>query len=311
MVSPNRNLRKDGAVIWCEWHNSALTDSSGRTSSILSLVRDVTEQKKFEAELDRAVTERTGELREINEQLNAFCYSVAHDLKAPLRAQAAFATILEQDFGEKLGEIGRSYTRRISEAAERQSRLVSDLLAHMGLSRTDLPVMPVDLEPVLQQARADLVLEIQHQDAVLEVGSMSYRVLGNPASLHLILQNLVSNAIKFVAPGVVPRVRVWAEPAVRETQGGTVPLVRCWVEDNGIGVPAKHQGKLFGVFQRLHAGQNYLGTGMVLAIVKKAIERMGGEVGVEPGSLEGSRFWFELPAAPEAPSPGGGGESAS
>lgn len=267
--------------------------------------RDFTDRRAAERELERVnaqleerVKQRTRELEEMNDQLNAFCYSVAHDLKAPLRSQAAFATILESDFGAQLGETGRLYARRIFDAAERQSRLVGDLLAHMSVSRAELPLEPVELKTILGEVRKDLVLEVQDRKAILETGPLDHVVLANSPSLHLVMLNLVANAMKFVDPDRQPRVRVWSETVTSQPNGSpSSPFVRFWVEDNGIGIPAEYHHKLFGVFQRLHNARNYTGTGMGLAIVKKAAERMGGRVGVESVVGQGSRFWVELPAA--------------
>jgi light-regulated signal transduction histidine kinase (bacteriophytochrome) len=240
--------------------------------------RDVTERRAAERELARVnqelekrVKERTRELEETNEQLNAFCYSIAHDLKAPLRSQAAFATILEADFGAQLGEVGRSYARKIYDAAERQSRLVSDLLAHMSVTRAELPLEPVELRPVLEQVKTDLAMEVQDRKAVVEARGLDQKVLANSASLHLVLLNLVSNAVKFVELGQRPRVQIWAEPVWPQGNGGPPEkYIRLWVEDNGIGIPLEYRHKLFGVFQRLHNARMYPGTGIGLAIVKNA-----------------------------------------
>jgi PAS domain S-box-containing protein len=298
-------IRKDGRRVEL-WVAGETVYDGGRLVGMHCTAKDITERVRGREELERQVAERTRELRETNEQLNAFCYSVAHDLKAPLRAQSAFATILETEYGAALGETGCHYAHRIAEAAERQSRLITDLLAHMSVSRADLPLQPVELARVLQQVRTDLVIEIQQKHARLHIGPVEGAVLANEASLHLLLQNLLSNALKFVAPGVCPVVRIWAEridlapPAGPD--GVTVcqqqaQRVRIWVEDNGIGISRDYRDKLFGIFQRLHTSQNYPGSGIGLAIVKKAAERMGGEVGVESEPDKGSRFWVDLLAA--------------
>jgi signal transduction histidine kinase len=124
---------------------------------------------------------------------------------------------------------------------------------------------------------------------VVEVIDTDVRVLANPASLHLILTNLLSNALKFVHPQTRPTIRVWAEPLSR--------YIRLWVEDNGIGIAAEHMDRIFGIFQRLHPRDQYPGTGMGLAIVKRAAERMGGKVGVESKLGAGSRFWVDFKPA--------------
>jgi signal transduction histidine kinase len=249
------------------------------------------ELQRINADLEQRVAERTQTLRELAEQLNAFCYTLAHDLRAPLRTQLSFARMLLIDYGDKLGETGKDWAGRVVQAAERQSNIIQDLLAHITVSRTDLPLGPVELTASVEHAQADLKLELEQKDASVQCeGLNGLRVLANASSLHLIVLNLLTNAVKFVAPGQKPEVRVWAEP-----RGG---FVRLCVQDNGIGISRQDVAKLFGPFQRLNRSSDYPGTGLGLAIVKKATERMGGRVGIESEPGQGSRFWVELPPAP-------------
>lgn len=299
-----RVRRQDGAWRWVASHGEPRVSPNGEYAGMAGTATDITEHRNFEAQLEALVQERTRELREVNEQLNAFCYSIAHDLKAPLRAQAAFATILEQDFGATLGATGLGYARRIGEAAERQRRLVDDLLSHISVSRAEMPLAAIELRLVVEQARSDVLLDMQQKGAQIELGELNRRVVANAASLHLVVVNLLSNAMKFVAPGTPPRIRVWAEGSTPPKNGRRESLhgagdcfVRVCVEDNGIGIAQEHQQKVFGVFQRLHTTESYPGTGIGLAIVKKAVERMGGQVGLESTPNVGSRFWVELPEA--------------
>jgi signal transduction histidine kinase len=254
-----------------------------------ALAQAHSESMRANAELEGRVEERTRELRETNDQMNSFCYALAHDLRAPLRAQAGFAAALEDEYGPVLGEGGRKYARRIADSADRQSRLLSDLLKHMSLSRADLPMEPVKLALVIDDARKDLEEEIKSKQAGLTVEAGQHKVLANRASLHLVVVNLFSNALKFVAPGVTPDVRIWTE------EKGA--FLRLSVRDNGIGIPESLQNRIFGVFQRLHSTENYPGTGIGLAIVKKAAERMGGRIGLASAQGKGSTFWVELQAA--------------
>jgi PAS domain S-box-containing protein len=238
------------------------------------------------SQLESKVIERTRALQETTEQLNEFVYSVAHDLKAPIRAQAAFAALLLSNYGPLLGEQGRDFAERIVAAAHRQGDLIRDLLSHVGLSRAEFPIMQVDLARTLEQAQMELQIEIQQKQAVMEWLVNDTAVLANPASLQLAVTNLISNAIKFVPRGKRPEVRI----RTQKIDG----FIRLLVEDNGIGIPAEHRDKVFELFQRLHAREDYPGTGIGLAIVKKAVERMGGRVGLESEPGKGSRFWMDL-----------------
>jgi PAS domain S-box-containing protein len=264
-----------------------LRDEQGQVRGCLAAFLDLTEHKRLELELERLVEQRTASLRETTEQLNSFCYSIAHDLKAPLRAQAAFGALLIEDFGEQLGPQGRDYASRIVGAAHRQGKLVNDLLAHMSLGRSELPIHQVELSEALKQVMADLRQDEHYPTAQIDCSEFTGRVKANTASLHLVLQNLLSNACKFVAPGVQPQLKLRCED-----RGA---FLRLWFEDNGIGIDPRFFDKLFGVFQRLHTTGQYPGTGMGLAIVKRGAERMGGRVGVESEVGKGSRFWVELP----------------
>jgi PAS domain S-box-containing protein len=287
-----RVRRHDGQWRWIESFGAPWFSGGGEFFGMIGSTIDVTERKEFEAELERQVIERTRELRDINEHLNEFAYSIAHDLQAPLRAQLGYAQILEDEHNETLGEQGRMYLRRIGEAARRQGRLVSDLLKHTGIGRAELPLVPTSLKAVVQLAAADVAFESNQTQANLELGDLDFTVRANAGSLELVVQNLLTNALKFVPPYTRPRVRVWAEKlAPGKDQPG---VIRLWVVDNGIGIAPEHQERIFGMFQRLHSEAAYPGTGIGLAIVKKAVERMGGSVGVESEPGSGSRFWVDL-----------------
>jgi signal transduction histidine kinase len=239
-------------------------------------------------ELEQKVAERTASLLETAQQLETFCYSVAHDLRSPLRAQQGFAEALLQEYHSVLDENGRDYLSRISRSAKRLDVLVNDLLAYTRITRSELKFSKVELDKVILDVQAHLGETISAQEARISVGPVM-AVLAHESTLALLLTNLVSNALKFVAPGVSPLVHIWSE------QRGE--FVRIWVEDNGIGISPEYTTRIFGVFERLHPVKVYPGTGIGLAIVKKGVERMGGQVGVESQPGKGSRFWLELPKA--------------
>ncbi|OGO14108.1 MAG: hypothetical protein A2Z66_04445 [Chloroflexi bacterium RBG_13_66_10] len=242
-------------------------------------------------ELEERVRRRTVELQEINAELEAFAHTVSHDLRAPLRAMQGFAVALLEDVGGRLGEEGSEYARRIRSAAERMDRLILDLLAYSRLSRVELRPRPVSLDRLLAAAVEQLEADILEKGAQIHVDEPLPNVLGQREILLQVLVNLLSNALKFVPPGTIPQVRVWAESRHR--------TIRLWVEDNGIGIAPEHHERIFGVFERLHGQEAYPGTGVGLAIVRKAVTRLGGRVGLESEVGTGSRFWFELPTVGE------------
>ena len=280
----------------------------GEQQVIQCNVRDITKRKatekalhdadqklaQYAAELETVVYRRTAELQLSNTQLEMFVYSIAHDLRAPLRSMQGFAQLLVEEHAANLNQKGRDYANFINTAAQTMDHLLSDLLAFSHMSQQKIELAPVALQAVVQSALAGCEQEIRKRHARIEVVPPLPAVLGHETMLRQVLVNLIGNAVKFVT-GKPPTVRIWAE----EARAG---MVRVWVEDNGIGIPAEFQERIFQVFQRLHTSKDYAGTGIGLAIVKKGVERMGGRVGVESNPGAGSKFWIELPQAVAAPS---------
>jgi len=247
------------------------------------------ELRQHRQHLEKLVKERTAELE-------AFTYSVSHDLRAPLRAMEGFSQALLEDYADRLDPVGQDYARRIAAAAQHMDILIQALLAYSRLSRIEIKLRPVVLEGVVQEALSLLTPEIQEKSAQVAVERPLPRLVGHHGTLVQVVGNLLSNAIKFVAPGVKPQVRVWAEtPSTPLLEGGKGEVVRLWVEDNGIGIAPEHHELIFRMFERLHGVETYPGTGVGLAIVRKGVERLGGRVGVESEPGRGSRFWVELP----------------
>lgn len=238
---------------------------------------------------ESAANERTAALQEANRDLEAFGYSVSHDLRAPLRAVQGFGQVIEEDFGDVLPAQARDYLGRMTEAAERMDRLITDLLAYSRLSRADLRGETVALTEAVRAATVQVQAELQAVSAVLVIDDGLPSVCAHRATLVQMIANLLANAAKFVPPPTVPRIRVSAEQV-------TGQRIRFWVEDNGIGIDPAHRERIFHVFERLHGVETYPGTGIGLAIVRKGAERMNGLAGVESGkTTPGSRFFIELP----------------
>jgi signal transduction histidine kinase len=246
--------------------------------------------ERHAATLETTVAERTAELRELVSELEAFTYSVSHDLRAPLRAIRGFADALVEDFPEALGPVGVDYAERLRNASARMTRLIDDLLAYSRLRRGELTLEPVDLDACVHEAMLQIEPQLTARHAVVDVEPDLPLVTGHAVVLTQVLGNLLSNAVKYVPPDRSPAVGVRAEP--REDK------VRVWVEDNGIGIEPEYHQRIFRVFERLHGGDAYgSGSGVGLALVKRGVERLGGSVGVESAPGQGSRFWFEVGAA--------------
>lgn len=312
--------RSDGSRVWVLL-SETLSANDGETA-IDGLLEDISDRKSTEAEirsinenLERRVRERTAQVEAINKDLEAFSYSVSHDLREPLRAIEGFAQALLEDFADSLPPLGQEYTQRIVAAANRLDKLIQDMLKYSRLSRADLQRSRVNLSAVVAEALTQLEVEIQQRQAQISVAEPLPEVIGDYTTLLSAIVNVLANAVKFLAPDVQPQVRVWAEELSQAGEQGsrdtqvqgeknaspltTSKWVRLWIEDNGIGIAPKYQRQIFRVFERLHGVESYGGTGIGLAIVHKGMERMGGGVGVESQLGQGSRFWLELPLANE------------
>ncbi len=265
-------------------------------------IRYAIERKKVELELqaarellaqqadnlDKLVHERTRELQETVAELEHFSYSITHDMRAPLRAMQGFADLmLKEECVECQNPRGRMYLGRIITAAERMDHLITDALQFSQVVRTHYPLHAVDPQALLRGI-LDSYPNLQQPQAEVTLNGAFPKIMANEAGLTQCFSNVLANAVKFVSPGTVPRVTIRSEETGNE-------MVRIWIEDNGIGIPKAAQEKIFHMFQQL--SKDYSGTGIGLALVRKAAQRMNGTVGVESEPGKGSRFWVEFKKA--------------
>lgn len=256
----------------------------------LARVRDEAQeaQKRLNKELEQRVEERTASLRAAIAQMEEFSYSVSHDLRSPVRAMHGYAKVVIEDYGDKLDSEGKDLLQRIVQSSTRMDRLIHDVLTYTRVARQEIHLERISLDrfvrgvieqfPEFAPNRAKIVIEGKLPEAV-----------GHEPSLSQVISNLLHNAVKFVAPGVMPEVRIRAE-----LHGNSV---RLWFEDNGIGIKPEYQSRLFGMFERIHPEGKYQGTGIGLAIVRKSMERMNGKAGLESDGVHGSKFWIQMRAA--------------
>ena len=249
---------------------------------------DVSARKSFQAELERQVYERTVRLEETVGELEAFSYSVSHDLRAPLRAMEGYSKALLEDYGERLDSQAKGYLDRILRSSRRLDSLIKDVLAYSRVAKEEIVLTPVDLTALVDDIVASNP-EYQQPYARVTIQRPLDRVLGHEAYLTQCVTNLLANAVKFVTAGVVPEMRIRSEHFNGK--------VRLWFEDNGVGIDPAHHERIFQIFGQVHPEGKYAGTGIGLAIVRKAVQRMNGELGVESDLGKGSRFWFLLDAA--------------
>lgn len=264
-----------------------LAETSKRHAEEETASRKVVEEevRRLNEELERRVMERTLQFKDTIKELDAFTYSLAHDLRAPLRHIHGYSQLLVE--GADAVSL-KKYAHRIMAASQGMDSLINDLLAYSRLTLEKIKREPVSLDAVMKRIKADLADDLKQRRGRLDVEEPLPAVIGNAVMLNQAITNLITNALKFAAPGVEPRILVKAE-----RRNGRV---RLWVEDNGIGIAPKHQERIFGVFQRLHKSEDYPGTGIGLAIVRRSMERMKGKAGVESEPGRGSRFWLELEA---------------
>jgi PAS domain S-box-containing protein len=295
------HTKRDGTRVTVASRWSLQRDERGNPSAILETNNDITERKKAEEalrqsrdELEMKVKERTGELRtanadlqSVNKELEAFAYSVSHDLRAPVRHIAGFTELLHKHAEPVLDDKSRRHISMILDSAKRMGSLVDDLLAFSRIGRAETQKTTVKLEPLVKGVIGEVAPDTQGRKIVWRIGTLPI-CHGDPSMLRLVFANLVSNAVKFT------RTREQAEIEIDSLNHKPDEVV-VFVKDNGVGFDMKYNDKLFGVFQRLHSQEAFEGTGIGLATVQRIVHRHGGRVWAE-GSIEnGATFYVALP----------------
>jgi PAS domain S-box-containing protein len=292
--------RKDGTTLWTHLSTTSIFDEQGRYIGSLGMVTDITRRRAAEeqvrqlnAELERRIAERTAQLEFSNQELEAFAYSVAHDLRAPLRSIASFSDALVEDCAAQLDDTGKDYLRRITAGAKRMSDLIDGILALSRVNSTELRPRECNLS-TLAHAVLEQLREQQPERTVnvrIQEGLMAR---GDPQLLRAVLENLLGNAWKFTRERPVAEI----EFSAQEDESGR-PTYR--VRDNGAGFDMAYRDKLFGVFQRLHAQREFEGTGIGLATVQRILRRHGGRIWGEGQPGQGATFFFTLHEFPLPP----------
>jgi PAS domain S-box-containing protein len=294
-----RVRHKLGDYLWIWDSNRIVYDEHGQPARVIGCVVSIEEQKRVDQALRKAkeelaranqdlehkVEERTAKLQETVAELESWSYSIAHDMRAPLRTMHGYSKLLAEEHGPKLEPAARYYLQRIDAATQRLDQYIRDLLDYGKVVRGDLPMGSVDAAQLIDEI-VTTYPDFQPAHCDIQVVNGLPPVQANAAALTQVISNLLDNAVKFAKPGALPHVRIRAE----EIDG----WVRLWFEDEGIGIDGRAHKRIFGIFQSLHPHGAYEGTGIGLAIVRRAVERMGGQVGVQSEPGHGSRFWVEL-----------------
>lgn len=289
-------VRKDGSHVDVSLSMSPIKDEAGDVIGASTIARDISEQRRAEAQirrlnedLEQRVLDRTAELDAANKELEAFAYSVSHDLRAPLRHVSGFSALLADRATDDLDEKSRHYVERISASVREMGVLIDDLLQFSRSGRAELKIGPVDMDATLAEALEPLRRETDGRDIEWVVAPLP-GVVGDRALLRQVWANLIGNAVKFTRDRAPARIEVGARDGDADERGDVF-----FVRDNGVGFDMEYAHKLFGVFQRLHGAGEFEGTGIGLANVHRIVTRLGGSAWAEGAPDEGATFYFSLP----------------
>lgn len=288
-----RYVHKDGSMVWADVSTTLRRDEAGRPLHFVTAVVDITQRRlaeeeieRLNAELEQRVFDRTAELDAANKELEAFAYSVSHDLRAPLRHMSGFSTLLAERSGDQLDAKSRHYVEVISMSVRQMGVLIDDLLQFSRTGRAELTIEPVDMDATLAQALEPLQRETDDRDVEWTIDPLP-RVVADRALLRQVWANLVGNALKYTRGRSPATIEIGA--------AGVDGRFVFYVRDNGVGFDMQYAHKLFGVFQRLHSDAEFEGTGIGLANVRRIVTRLGGAVWAEAEPGSGATFYFSLP----------------
>jgi PAS domain S-box-containing protein len=279
----NRYRHKDGSWSVLSWKSMPQPDGL-----MYAIARDVTERKRAEEK----IRTRGEQLEAANKELEAFSYSVSHDLRAPLRHVNGFTDLLLKHAGSMLDEKGQRYLKTVSDSVKQMGLLIDDLLAFSKMGRTELRFTTVNLEPLVKQVWDELKPEMDGRHIAWEIGALP-EVCGDRAMLRQVLINLLGNAVKYSRPRDQARIEIGALPPGEG--GGSEREIVIFVRDNGVGFDMQYAHKLFGVFQRLHGATEFEGTGIGLALVQRIVHKHGGRIWAESVVDKGTTFYFSFP----------------
>jgi PAS domain S-box-containing protein len=285
-----KKTKADGTQVVVASRWSLRRDEQERPVAVLETNNDITERKRREEEiqgLNQELAKRSADLESINKELEAFAYSISHDLRAPLRHMAGYTELLQKKASSVVDEKSNRYMAMILESAKRMGNLIDDLLAFSRIGRAETQKTLVSLAQLVKEALAEVRQDAEGRDIAWKISSLP-DFYGDRSMLRVVLVNLIANAVKFT------RTRLRAEIEIGCADGNTDQLI-IFVRDNGVGFDMRYVHKLFGVFQRLHPSDEFEGTGIGLATVQRIINRHGGKVWAEGSVDSGATFYFSAP----------------